>query len=560
MPWKHRCGYMLSTLVTYIESDEVKMGIFTTREIAIFIYGILLLTYILIRNKGKKNLLPVIKAACHKQIIIPFCVLVLLAIGFVYGCTYSPIWDWLYVKDIVFWTLFAGVPVCFNATSRQLEEHYFRNIIVDNLKFTALVEFISGTFTFSLIGELVLQPVLVFLMILQSSLVKKTETTKKVVDGIVGVTGLIIVGLTIKTIIDAVGEIYYVDILVGLTLPIILSIIYLPVAYLFALYAKYEILFIRMGFKQANDKKLRHKHQLQVVLCCKLSYKKVCRFLEEYVKKMYVRMDETEFETLIDEFRGTTEHTYYAIIRHDRKYYISRSFAEESFKFNEYTIRKGGLFNSGNKALRKEIALQIQEETSFKNTEFDDSKAHYPVSLRKMFLFEKGAFFKRTKVALFISNSFERRRETVDLPFGEGVKEQSDKKSILLMRAMKRNDYFLPFTLTFCYFTLFLLLSFVQTGTKVNLDLAALVFTILCQLGVFLNKQNPLLRIKIKRRIIYIYKDIMFKGIQETLIFLMSLLISYSFRTLNISSEWLSKFSIAILFLCMIIDIWKKEQ
>ena len=103
-------------------------------------------------------------------------------------------------------------------------------------KFTALVEFISGTFTFSLIGELVLQPVLMFLMILQSSLVKKTKTTKKVVDGIVGVTGLIIAGLTIKTIIDAVGEIYYVDILVGLALPIILSIIYLPVAYLFAFY------------------------------------------------------------------------------------------------------------------------------------------------------------------------------------------------------------------------------------------------------------------------------------------------------------------------------------
>ena len=425
------------------------MGIFTTREIAIFIYGILLLAYILIRKKGKKILQPVIKAACHKQIIIPFCLLLVLAIGFVYGCTYSPIWDWLYVKDIAFWTLFAGVPVCFNATSRQLEEHYFINIIVDNLKFTALAEFISGTFTFSLIGELVLQPVLVFLMILQSSLVKKTETTKKVVDGIVGVAGLIIVGLTIKNIIDAVGEIYYVDIVVGLTLPIILSIIYLPVAYLFALYAKYEILFMRMASKQANDKKLRHKHQLQVVLCCKLSYKKVCRFLKEYVKKMYVRMDETEFEKLIDEFRGTTEHTYYAIIRYDRKYYIGRRFTEESFKFNEYTIRKGGLFNSGNKALRKEIALQIQEETSFKNTEFDDANVHYPVSLRKMFLFEKGSFFKRTKVALFISNSFERRRETVDLPFGEGVKEQSDKKSILLMRAMKRNDYFLPFTLTF---------------------------------------------------------------------------------------------------------------
>ena len=32
---------------------------------------------------------------------------------------------------------------------------------------------------------------------------------------------------------------------------------------------------------------------------------------------------------------------------------------------------KGGLFKSWNKSLRKEIALQIQEKTPFKNTEFE---------------------------------------------------------------------------------------------------------------------------------------------------------------------------------------------
>ncbi len=536
------------------------MGIFTTREIAIFVYGILLLTYILVRNKGKDILLPVIKAACHKKLIVPFCLLLLLAACFVWACTYSSIWDWLYVKDIALWTLFVGVPVCFNATSRQLEEHYFKNIIIDNLKFTALVEFITGTFTFTFIGEMILQPVLIILMIMQSSLVKKTEATKKVVDGIVGIAGLVIIGLTIKSIVDSIGQVYFVDILVGLVLPIILSILYLPVAYLFALYAKYEILFMRMGFKEPDDKKLKRKHRFQVFLCCKFSYKKVCRFLNEYVQKMYVRMSTTEFETIIDEFRGTTEHTYYAIIRHNREYYISRSFDEDSFKFNEYTIHKGGLFNSWNKSLRKEIALQIQEKTPFKNTEFDNSNIHYPVSLRKMFLFQKGAFFKRTKVALFISNSFEKRKDSVDIPFFNGVKDQSDKNAIALMRAIKRNDYFMSFGLILLCFAIFFCLSFTSVAAKINLDLAALIFTILCQVGIFLNKRNPLLRIRIKDRIIYLYKDVMFKGVQEVLVFFISLLVSYGLRTIIISSDWLSKISIAILFLGLLIDIWKKDQ
>lgn len=201
--------------------------------------------------------------------------------------------------------LFAGVPICFNATNRQLEEHYFRNILIDNLKFTALVEFVTGTFTFPIIGELILQPLLVFFVILESSLMKKTEATKKVVDGLIGIAGLIIIGLTIKSIADSIGEIYFVDILVGLALPIILSIIYLPAAYFFALYAKYEILFLRMGFKEPDDKKLKINHRIKVIRLCKLSYKKVCRFLYEYLPKMYVRMSAAEFENILDEFRTT---------------------------------------------------------------------------------------------------------------------------------------------------------------------------------------------------------------------------------------------------------------
>ena len=41
---------------------------------------------------------------------------------------------------------------------------------------------------------------------------------------------------------------------------------------------------------------------------------------------MYVRMSAAEFENILDEFRGTTEHTYIALIRYDKKYYISRNF------------------------------------------------------------------------------------------------------------------------------------------------------------------------------------------------------------------------------------------
>lgn len=283
------------------------MWIFTTREITIFFYAIILIAYILMRNKGKDIIIPVIKAACHIKLVIPFLIVLLFAAGFTLLCTYFPFWNWIYVKDIIFWTLFAGVPVCFNATSRTIEEHYFKNIIIDNLKFAALVEFFTGTFTFHIVLELLLQPLLVLFMILQSTLVKKTESVKKFIDGLVAIFGFGILALTIKSAIDSIGSIQFIDIVVGLILPIVLSIFYLPVAYFFAVYAKYEILFLRMGFKEPKDKKLKIKHRFAVIGACKLSYKYVCNFLNIYVQKMYVNMSSEDFYEILNEFKKSNK-------------------------------------------------------------------------------------------------------------------------------------------------------------------------------------------------------------------------------------------------------------
>ncbi len=281
------------------------MSMFSTREIAIFIYAVILIIYILAKNKGKKILMPVMKAACHIKLIIPFIVVLMFATAFVWICTYLKFWDWVYLKDIVFWTLFAGVPICFNAASRKIDEHYFRNIIIDNLKFAALVEFITGTFTFHIVIELILQPLLVFFIMLQYVAKEKSTSVKKFVDGIVGVTGILIIVFTINSAINAIDTIHFVDIIVGLLLPIAMSVLYLPLAYFFAVYSKYEILFLRMSFKEPEDKKIRRKHRIEVLKTCKLSYAKICRFLNEYVQKMYVTMPEADFCEIIDDFRKT---------------------------------------------------------------------------------------------------------------------------------------------------------------------------------------------------------------------------------------------------------------
>ena len=88
-------------------------------------------------------------------------------------------------------------------------------------------------------------------------------------------------------------------------IPIIFSLLYLPFAYVFAIYAKYEVLFILLNFKERMYKKIIRRHKLKVIGVCKLSYKYICKFEKEYIKRMYISMRQDEFIELIKDFKSS---------------------------------------------------------------------------------------------------------------------------------------------------------------------------------------------------------------------------------------------------------------
>ena len=179
--------------------------------------------------------------------------------------------------------------------------------MIDNFKFTALVEFITGTFTFPLAVELILQPILLFFTLLQLMDGKdEYRSIKKLIDAIVAIVGFSVLAFTVKAAIDAIGNTQFIDIAIGFILPIVLSVLYLPIAYCFAVYSKYEILFLRMSFKEPQSKKVKLMHRIKVIRLCGLSYKRICKFLHEYIPKMYIKMSNSEFDSVINDFKHTT--------------------------------------------------------------------------------------------------------------------------------------------------------------------------------------------------------------------------------------------------------------
>lgn len=281
------------------------LDIFSTRELALGIYLLIVIVYCLVKPKCRSAVFDLVKCACTKKLSIPFLIMLLYAGLFVGILSLCSFWNWIYIKDIVIWVLFAGIPICYGAANKTVNEEYFSSIIINNFKFAIIVEFIINTFTFSLITELLLQLSLFVLYALQVMAETKTEykSTKKVIDGFIVIISMVMLYFTIKKAIVTYAEHGIIDYLVAFFTPIVFSFLYTPVAYFMAIYARYDTLFFRISCKEVNDKKIRIKHRLLIIGVCGLSYRKVQKFLNEYAQRMYVSIPETDFLKIIDDFK-----------------------------------------------------------------------------------------------------------------------------------------------------------------------------------------------------------------------------------------------------------------
>lgn len=279
--------------------------VFSTREVAGAFYISLFMVYILSRKETRQAVIKVIKCACKIKLVIPFLILLGYTGGIIYFSTYLSFWNNIYIKDIVMWFLFVGVPYCYNAVSEGENENYFTKLFKENLKFIVLLEFFVGTFTFGIVTELILQPILTFIVLMQTMAGTKKEwiKTRKLLDSVMALIGIVIVIFTVKAAMGSYAEINPIDTVVSFCIPVIFSVLFIPCAYLLAVIAKYETVYIRMGFKEPKDKKIRRKRHLKLFLICRLSYKKLCMFHNDYIKQMYVLMKEEEFIELIEDFK-----------------------------------------------------------------------------------------------------------------------------------------------------------------------------------------------------------------------------------------------------------------
>lgn len=289
-------------------------SLFSTREIATAIWFSAFIILLFASPKLRNPVLSIINAAITPKLSIPFVLMLIHGSLLVYVLSFMPFWRWNHVKDVLIWFLFSGVPLCYNAI-QSVEDGYFKSMVLGNVKFLVLVEFLISSFTFNLITEIILLPAITLIVLLDTVADTRQEfaPVKKLTSFVLAVGGVAFIGFTIAEGIDSYQVLNTVDFIVSIFIPIVFSVLYVPIAYMFAVYTRYESLFIHLGFNEPKDARIRRKRRLQIIRACGLSLERILRFQRFYAKHIYASMTQEEFCRLIKEFRATVE-----TARHDK--------------------------------------------------------------------------------------------------------------------------------------------------------------------------------------------------------------------------------------------------
>lgn len=258
--------------------------VFNPREIASFIWIVAAVVFVLILARSTsrqvvRSFLQLLKAALGLKTIF---LGMLLYVCLMVACFAAVgLWTTSDIKDTVYWTIGVGLILVVNSNKAIRDDGYFRKITIDNLKLALVLEFLVNLYTFSLVWELILSPV-VFLLLLVSAFAENNAGQKQLrlwSQRFLGVIGVVIFVLTVRNVAVDVQGFATLDNLRAFLLPVLFFVAFLPLVYLIVLLMAYQIIFLDIE-PLNKDRKLIKYAKRRVFFSCHLSLSKLRRCLE----------------------------------------------------------------------------------------------------------------------------------------------------------------------------------------------------------------------------------------------------------------------------------------
>lgn len=182
-------------------------------------------------------------------------------------------WQWSNLKTTLVWALTFGFVSLIEVVRIDEDSTYFRKVLRDALAGTAIVTFIAEFYTFNLLAELFLVPVISIVTIMQATASFRPEHARvgKLLGNVLTGIGLFIFFYAAYRTVVEFSDFATFETVREFMIPILLTILFIPFAYLFATYVIYQALFIRTDWV-IEDPELRKYAKLQAILAFHINH------------------------------------------------------------------------------------------------------------------------------------------------------------------------------------------------------------------------------------------------------------------------------------------------
>jgi hypothetical protein len=245
---------------------------FSNREIALIFWVGLVIIVFLVKDKNiRKSSFNVLKAVLAKKLIVPIILLAIYIVATLYFLSTVDIWDLSLLKSTVVWFFF-GALVMFFDFGKIKDTSYFKSKMLHLIKLNIVLEFLNEHFTFSLPVEMISVPIIIFFMLIKvfSKTDEKYKEVNSFITGMFTVLGLLVVLKIGYMTIHDLKEILSFATLKEILLTPILTVLIFPFIYFVALWSKYELLFMRLGFDIKDPIRLK-KTKREVLLSANIN-------------------------------------------------------------------------------------------------------------------------------------------------------------------------------------------------------------------------------------------------------------------------------------------------
>ncbi len=252
------------------------------RDIALIIWIIVILFWLLFQKNILATLFSALKIFASKKILIPFILMLSYIALMILAFSKIGFWNTPMTKDTVYWIIGAALVMFVNFDKAIKDEHYFKSALLDNLKLVVLLEFIINLYVFNLIVEVILLPIIAFIILLSTYAGTSEQyiSVKKMLDVIMGIIGLSFILFALYNVTLDFQGFVAMDNLRSFALPPIFTLVFFPFIYFLALYSLYENIFIRLDHFN-EDKRITNYAKWKIIAACHFNLRKLRHFSKQ---------------------------------------------------------------------------------------------------------------------------------------------------------------------------------------------------------------------------------------------------------------------------------------